>query len=70
MSAWHPISERERDRATLTRCEGQLRKAQEQARQAEEALKKALRGVTEAEEALGQATRRLERVSVAAVHRL
>jgi hypothetical protein len=73
MSAWHPVSEQERDRATFTRCEGQLRQAQEQARRAGEALRKALRGMTEAEDALGEATRRLDRtarVGVADVHRL
>ncbi len=73
MSAWHPTSEQERDRATLTRCEGQLRQAREQARRADEALRKALRGIAEAEDALGRATRRMDgtaRVSVADAYRL
>lgn len=61
MSAWQPVSEKERARATFRRCEGQLRQAQEQARRAGETLRKALRSVTEAEEALGEATRRLDR---------
>jgi multidrug resistance efflux pump len=61
MSAWHPVSEEERARATLTRCEGQLRQAREQGRRADEVLKKTLRGIAEAEDALAQATRRLDR---------
>lgn len=60
MTAGHPGSERERASATVTRCEGQLRHAQEHARRAGERLRRALRGVEEAEGALGEAARRLD----------
>lgn len=62
MTAWQPVSERDRATASATQCEGDLREARERARRANEALRRALRGVEEAEGAFHQATRRLYRI--------
>jgi len=53
----------ERDAATATQCERELRVDRDRVRRANEVLRRALRGVEEAEGAFHQATLRLDRRS-------
>lgn len=61
--------EQARAGAEVSHCEGQLRKAQEEARQAAEMLRRAIRRTDEADSALAEATRRLDRISAIPIHR-
>ena len=61
--------EQARAGAEVSNCEGQLRRAQEEARQAAETLRRAIRRTDEADSALAEATRRLYRISAIPLHR-
>jgi C4-type Zn-finger protein len=61
--------EQARAGAEVSNCEGQLRRAQEEARQAAETLRRAIRRTDEADSALAEATRRLDRISAISIHR-
>ena len=61
MSDPNMVSQRDRAVTSVSDCQAQLRRAQEDARKGGELLRRAVRDVEEAEVALGDATRRLGR---------
>lgn len=65
MSAWNPVSEKERAAATVTRRGLELRLAQDEARRLGDMLRRATRAIAEAEAALGVATHWLNQTETA-----
>lgn len=69
MSEGDLAMEQARAGAAVSNCAGQLRSAQEDARQAAETLRRAIRRVDEADSTLEEATRRLDRITAVPIDR-